>query len=437
LSTTPCLIIITPGIDSQLASPNGHVRKPWLAPLAPGVLGAMAPSKWRVIAWDEFVQGQVPPALIRQSQLVGLSGLTPSRYRAQRIAKIATGYNVPLVAGGRDVIGWSREPNGIEEMHRYYPSICASLVNPELMQQMLDDCLSGQLQPVYSLQSEANIELVAPRRDLLDPSWYFAGNTLFSSVGCPFCCDWCTVGGRGMSFKTGAVLQAEVEALRGRFFIDVADSIAGNPDFFTEVVLPIYRASGMQWGAEAAVCDILRSGSEGSLIPLMAQSGCRLLYIGIESITEHVHRNKSSRDMAEQLIRECRRHGIIVIGSFMLDATGRETSADILETCMWAQSQVDFAQFNLSAALPGCTLRRRAQRQGKIISDNWEDYDGAHPTIAHPLLGPELRSRLLERCYTDFGRIDHVVRRTLRAPWPWKAVVFAAGRRYQRGIPRA
>lgn len=426
----PSFLIVNAGIQSQLeGNGNGPPRKPWMPPGGPCALAGMVPKNWKVRIWDELVLGKVPYELIKRATLVGLSGLTPSRDRAIAIAKDVVRAGKSLIAGGRDVIGWSLEEGNGKKLSDYYPSVCTSAVDVDLMGEILDDCASGQLKPVYALPPRKPVELTAWRRDLTDPACYFAGWTITSSCGCNRHCVWCTVGGCGYYHKDPAILAAELATIRSSFFIDVADSLAGNRRRLLEVILPVYGASGKHWGAEAAVADL-----SGNTVEQMAKAGCRILYIGVESVTR-VLSAKSNRAMAEDVIRQCRKHHIVVIGSFILDPAGDETEEEIREMIAWATRWLDFAQFSLTAALPGCAMRETAIQEGTLLPDiGWESFDGAHATIAHAL-SPERREELHRQAHVDFSRLDHVLYRTLRAPWRSKPIVFLGGLRYRRGIP--
>lgn len=428
----PLVTIVSAGIKSRL---RGKPRKPWMAPGAIGEIGAMIPSDWDVVAWDEFVQGLVPVDLIKSSSLVALTYLTPSWYRGVDIAKQARDLGIPLIAGGRDVIGRSMEEGGLGELVGTYGSVCTTSLSPNLMNAILTDCLQGELKEQYALP-DASVELVMPRRDLLNPASYFMGWCIRSSQGCSRNCPWCTVGGKGFFRKEPSTLEAELRTIHNWFFLDVSDSFADDPIFTREVVLPVYGKSGKKWGTELAVADLLKEENGVGLVHAIRKAGGWLVYIGVESLKREF--GKSNRKMAEEVIRQCRKAGIVVIGSLMLDVMGDETEDDIREMIDWATRWLDFAQFSLTALLPGCALRKKAlQSERVILPENWEKYGGEHATTKHRHLTPNEREVWLERAYVDFSRPVHAVARALRAKWRIKIPVLLGGLRYRVGIPRA
>jgi len=230
------------------------------------------------------------------------------------------------------------------------------------------------------------------------------------------------------------MLEAELETFCHWFFLDVADSFAGILDH-TEDILVVYKRSKMRWGTEITVSDLLGEDGQGKLISEMKQAGCMLIYLGIESIFRPIH-GKVDRERTETVIRRCRKEGIITIGSLIFDITGKEMQEEIEETIHWATKWLDFAQFSLLALLPGCDLRIKALRDGNIIENDWRKFDGAHPTIKHPL-SPEQRSQLLTRAYQEFSTFPNILRRALRAQEITAGVaVFCGGLRYRKGIPQ-
>lgn len=439
----PKALVLMAGVKTKLWL-GGKCGKPWLPSLTLPELAAMFPPDWEVAIWDENTEGAVPVELIKTCDLVALSGLTPAYYRMLDITQIAQQASVQIVVGGRHVIGQSLEKGGDSKLLEQFPSICTTHCDTALMSQIAADAEQGQLQPHYRLPEGKPAEFVLPRHDLIVPGRRFVRRTNRSSEGCNNRCAWCTVGGCGYFLKPGGLLEKEVNSFHGDFFVDVADSFAGSLDYhedasipghLTDVILPIYKRSGSHWGTEATVADLLREKNGECLINLMAAAGCRVIYIGVESVTRQLHA-KSSKATTEEVIRRCRKAGMVVIGSLILDAHGDETDAEIREMVRWARRWLDFPQFSLVALLLGTRLREIALKNGTIISWDWEDYDGANPTCAH-VLTPRQRRYLHREAYLECSRLSCVLERTLHTAPRYMLPVFLGGLRYRKGIPHA
>jgi hypothetical protein len=427
------LLIVSPAVKSELGI---YGRKPWMAPGALIEIGAMVTHDWDVIAWDESTRGETPDSLMEAADFWAQTWITPQRYRAIDLADKAKSLGKQMIVGGRDIIGWSREEGGMDQIHQYFSSACTTTLSPDLMSEILIDAANKRLKSEYRLPLNEPIKMVLPNRNLIQPSRYFAGYTLRSSQGCKWNCNFCTVGGRGFTTKDPAILQCELNMI-GWFFLDVADSFACDMDFIINTVLPMYRKSRKYWGTELNVRDALTIINGKTLIQHMAESGCRFIYMGFESVTRKLANNKCDRELDERAILECRRYGIVVVGALMLDIFGDETIEEIEETIVWASEWLDFAQFSLTAALPGCALRKKALAEGKILlPENWEKYDGAWSTLVHNL-SPEVRRQLLHKAYVDFSSLNHVLARSWRAKGIINKIgLFYGGVRYHQGIPR-
>jgi len=408
-----------------------------MPPLSIPVLGAMVPAEsgWEPLGWDEVAQGPVPDRLLCKASLIGISGLTPSRERASILAERARiDYELPVIVGGPDIYGRFAD-EGPNLLLQEVDAICPSQMSKRLMAEILRDAGNERLEGIYSLQTGEPPDSVIPRRDLLPAKGYFAPNAIRSSSGCHLKCAWCTVGGRGFYPTPMDVLEADLASLKGWFFLDTADSFGSHPALL-DGVLPLYKKSGMKWGTEATVADLMKEhAGHQPLIADMANAGCKIIYVGIESISRQLRLKKSSREQAEELIKCAHSVGIIVIGSFILDFNGDETAEEIAEMVDWASYHVDFAQFSLTALLPGCDLRRQAIENGNTIPSDPKLFDGAHATAMHRNFTFSERNELLRQAYVEFSRFKHIWRRTWQAPRSFAWLVFIASLRYKKGIP--
>lgn len=406
------VLIVNAGVKSRLGLKHG---KPIMPPGAINEIGAMIPDR-KCIAWDENAQGAVPGELFKQTQLVLVTSLTPSIYRAIDIVRLAKESNCQVVVGGRHAIGLGRQSGGKQELNDLFPSVCTSCLNPALMDQILCDANRHQLEPFYELKPEDSVEMILPRRDLLDPNHYLFGCPVRSSSGCNRSCPWCTVGGQGFLMKDLSILEQELQMIRSfgtHVFVDAADSFAGNIEFAREVI-SLYARSHMKWVTEITVEDVLKN----NLIEPMAKAGCGGLYFGIENIKK-IPGSKSNQKMAEEAIKLCRKHGIIVIGSLILDPRGDETIPDIRENIAWATQWLDLAQFSLVALLPGCGSYQSALKNNQIIDPNcvnWEKYDGAYQTRKHQNIPLGQLEGLLQEAYIEFANWQAIFNRVRRAP---------------------
>lgn len=403
-----------------------------MAPAAPGVLSTLFKEQgWNVSFRDENVKGRVPEKWLRDADLVLLTGLTPAYYRMNELSKYCRDNKIYLVVGGVDAIGWGRVPGGFGLLANRYDSFCTTFLTTDLVKQIIADWKKHHLQQLYAVAFGTKYQHVPQDRTIYRKGDYHS-LTLLSSRGCPNNCSFCVVGGQSMSYKPIEMLRAELKDLKKLHplaFTDACDTFAASRKKAEEVIQE-YAKAGIPWVTEAAASDLLRD--DGRMINLMAKGGCKAIYFGVERVLGTVH-SKTSADMALEVIDRCRSEHITPVGSFILDVAEDVTEKEILFTIEWATRNFGIAQFSLRSASPGCPDYLEAVRDGTIIDDNLEHYDGGWPTLEHQI-APERRRELLIKAYRDFSEPRWVIRRLLNTSGfvPWLALA-ASSWRYRKG----
>jgi radical SAM superfamily enzyme YgiQ (UPF0313 family) len=90
-------------------------------------------------------------------------------------------------------------------------------------------------------------------------------------------------------------------------------------------------------------------------------------------------KSKGNIEEYKNVIRTIHRHGIGVVGLFVLGLDG--DTPDVFETT-WKfvrESELDAVSFTIMTPYPGTELRREYQQQGRLLPDvPWSSYDTAH-----------------------------------------------------------
>ena len=118
------------------------------------------------------------------------------------------------------------------------------------------------------------------------------------------------------------------------------------------------------------------------LLELMARSGCKGLLIGFESISpanlKHAHKRFNNPQQYKEVVAMLHRRGISVMGCFVfgLDddtpAVFQRTADFVVDAC------IDLPRFAIATPFPGTPFYHRLDAEGRILSRNWELYDGQH-----------------------------------------------------------
>ncbi len=230
--------------------------------------------------------------------------------------------------GARTVLG------GI--MASTYPGLCAPwfdaivIGDPEdTVPRLVDDFARGALQPLYRSGGYRPAAVPTPRIELMAAQQRLPLG-LEATRGCNFACDFCVLTAAGTRFETRpprhvvrdlvamrSALGSRARWPRDAMVVFYDNNIGGNPRYLAELA----RALGqlrIRWGS----CITFNAADDDRMIATLARSGCRYLYVGLESFNARTLRSMNKRQNAiartQELIRRCHRNGILLDAGLML-----------------------------------------------------------------------------------------------------------------------
>lgn len=341
--------------------------------LSLAALAAVTPPGWEVALWDENIEPSAPAG---DADLVAITAMTPQAPRAYRLAARFR------AAGKTVVMGGFHASNLPDEALEHVESVVVGegeLIWPRL----LADFAAGRLQPVY--RSDALIEMTAipvARREIFGGKKYLFTNTLQTTRGCPFDCEFCSVTafyGRKYRKRPVDSVLAELEGLRRKnsfaFFVD--DNLVADRKYAMELFAGM-RGMGFKWLSHAPI-DF---ADDREFIRAAGEAGCVGLFVGFESLNQEAlkamgkvtNTAQSYLDDAK-VFRDC---GIGILGSFVLgnDNDTPDAFPQLLRFC--EEARIEAAIFPILTPYPGTEVRRRLEAEGRILSNAWEEYDMEH-----------------------------------------------------------
>src|SRR4030095_6895841 len=178
------------------------------------------------------------------------------------------------------------------------------------------------------------------------------------------------------------------------------------------------------------------------LLTLAARSGCRGLLIGFESILP-ANLRKSSKGFNrpsrfKEIVAMMHAHGIAVYGCFVF-GMDHDTPDVFLETARLAvEAQIDLPRFAISTPFPGTALYPRLQREGRILTRNWELYDGQHVVFQPARMTVQQLQEGAERAWREAYSLTSIATRLRGSPAPLSISITAnlAYRHYARNRHR-
>jgi radical SAM superfamily enzyme YgiQ (UPF0313 family) len=150
------------------------------------------------------------------------------------------------------------------------------------------------------------------------------------------------------------------------------------PDWFAQV------------RADTALRSLSRPEVDHDFLALMRRSGCRVVMVGVEAVTDEGLAQIGKRQRVATVVKAVRAfhdHGIAVHGMFV---AGLDT-----DTPASAEATVDFArrvgidtfQLMVEIPLPGTRLWGRVAEE-RLLSDDWSLYDGHHVVMRPAQMTP-------------------------------------------------
>lgn len=249
----------------------------------------------------------------------------------------------------------------------------------ETFPQFLRDFKAGKPQKRY-FSSVRTLDKIPPiRRDLIKRNRYLVPNSIVVTRGCPHHCDFCYKdaffeGGKGFYTQQVDDALAEIDRLPGRHLYFLDDHLLGNAKFGAALFEGMRGMNRVFQGA-ATVDSILR----GNLIEKAAEAGLRSLFVGFETFSAaNLKQSNKKQNLEKDYVKAVNRlHslGIMINGSFVFGLD--DDDKDVFKrTVDWGvQNSITTSTYHVLTPYPGTKLFTDMEKQGRIITRNWDLYD--------------------------------------------------------------
>jgi radical SAM superfamily enzyme YgiQ (UPF0313 family) len=383
-------------------------RAVWFPKLSLPVIAAYSPPHWDVLLVDEAVQDV---DFDQSCDLVGLSVMTCYAPRAYEIA-------TEFKRRGKTVVMGGVHPTYCpDEALRYVDAIVCGEAE-ELWPRLVADFEAGALKRLYKMDQFPALEnYLSPRVELLSPDAYMTRQCSFTTRGCHFDCEFCSVSPfngkttrrrpvtevvRELThikqwirselverMRGGSLWQAIMTGLRIRIGIEdgtifaFVDDLHNSNRAYCRELWEALKPLKIKWGCQST----LFLGDDGEMVKLAAESGCVSVFVGMESLDEDCleETNKPFNRVQkfEAEIRMFHDHGIMVNPGIVFGFDNDDESVFERAVEFLVRTRVELAYFNVLTPLPGTALYERYNSTGRIFDRDWAKYDGKH-VVYHP-----------------------------------------------------
>lgn len=408
-TATKRLLLVDPyPRNSQYHLTASERRAVWFPKLSLPTIAAYTPEHWHVDLVDEAVQDI---DFDHPCDVVGISIMTCYAPRAYEIAK-------EFRKRGRTVVLGGVHPTYCPDEALQYADTIVCGEAEDLWPQLVADYEAGTLQRTYRMTSFPTLEnYKSPRVELLSPDSYMTRQCSFTTRGCHFDCEFCSVSpfnGKTTRRRPVEEVVTELQNVQRWIRSELVERLRDEP-LWKAFLLGLRIRVGIEDGSIVAFVDDLHNSNRAycrelwtalkplkikwgcqstlfladdeEMVKLAAESGCVSVFVGMESLDEDCldETNKPFNRVKKfsQEIKMFHDYGIMVNPGIVFGFDNDDEAVFERAVEFLTKNQVELAYFNVLTPLPGTALFERYNSAGRIFDRDWSKYDGKH-VVFHP-----------------------------------------------------
>lgn len=362
------ILLISPSIDAEQRTNKGLM----MPQLALYILKGLTPPEHEVITIEEETEHI---DLDQECNLVGISCMTANAPRAYELCK-------EFKKRGKTVILGGVHPTILPDEALQYAD-CVVVGEAEgVWETLLKDYQNNSLQRRYH-DPVPDLGKYVPKdfSKIVHKSLYNLV-PITTTRGCPYNCDFCCVtnlfGNKIRHIPIENVVR-DIRESGGKTFMFLDDNIIGDIKYAKKLFRAI-KPFKIRWVGQASVSLLV---GDDELIQLAAESGCKALFFGIESVSEEQLKTmrKAIKEIEhlERAFKKIKKMGILIHAS-MVFGFDNDTKKIFNETVQFLiKNKVSTVSFNVLTPYPGTKIYENLKKENRLITTDWKYYD--HNTV--------------------------------------------------------
>ncbi len=409
----PKILLIQPTQYSSHRRVLIKQKKIYLPGLVFPLLAALTPPHWEVETAIEVVD---EINFDTDAQLIGIGAMGHATFRGLEIADEFKRRGKTVFFGGYMA---SILPEYVKGHADGVIIGDAEIAYPKLLH---DFETTGKIEKVYHYPVEHLDNLPVPKYELLLKKRIGFMLPVQAARGCPHSCNFCSIAciydGKHISRPVEEVMNdiKRVKELGYKMFYLIDDNLVGNPEYL-EALCTRIKPLRMKWASQCTI----NIAKHPELLKLAYDSGCRILSIGIESLSQEAldSMNKgwvSARETG-QMLKQIMRAGIMP-STEMIIGTDFDTADSIRDLRKFVdQVKIPIPRFYILTPIPGTELHKEYSDAGRITVNDFSRYN-----VTSSVFTPaNISSEQLEEMYRWLNRkifsIPSILRRVVFNPY--------------------
>jgi len=414
----PKLLLIQ---SSQYLS-NGDIvkqKKLYLPGLVFPLLAAMVPGNWEVEVKLEVIE---EVNLDTDADIIGIGAMGHAIYRAFDLAR-------EFKRRGKIVFMGGYMASMIPEMAlKYVDSLVIGDAEISFPKLLSDFEKSGRLERIYDNPVENLDYLPLPRYELLAEKRIGDMLPVQAGRGCNHTCSFCSIAclykGRHLVRPVDEVIRdiVKIKSLGYRKFYMIDDNIVSDPAYLEELCRKILPLK-MKWSSQCTM-NLARNAS---LLKLVAMSGCEILSLGIESISQEgldkLNKKWLRVDDHQKLMEAFNKAGIMVSAEMMIGTDG-DTIASLNATYAFIiKCKIPLLRVYFLTPVPSTQLYFELKESGRLIHENYNHYTASECVHYPEKISPEQLTVMYHWLNGKIFSLTGIISRTLlnkqilKHPW--------------------
>ena len=362
------ILLISPTVDTEKRTNKGLM----LPQLALYILQGLTPASHEVMIIEEESESI---DLEQKCDLVAISCMTANAPRAYTLCN-------EFKKRGKTVILGGVHPTILPDEALEYADAVVVGEAEGVWEKLLIDVENNNLQRKYHNPTPDLAKYIPKDFSRIIKKRLFNLIPIMTTKGCPYNCDFCCVTnlfGKAVRHVPIENVVRDIVESKAKVVMFLDDNIIGHPEY-AKALFKAIKPLNIKWVGQASVSLLV---GDDELIRLAADSGCEVLFFGIESVS--VEQLKTMRkalkeiEHLEEAFKKIKKMGILIHAS-MVFGFDNDTKEIFEETVQFLiKNKISTVSFNVLTPYPGTKIYNDLKKENRLITTDWRYYD--HNTV--------------------------------------------------------